>query len=54
MCEATRSGKPSKLTEKKLLDISDRMLKIPNKSIRKLSQQVGVSYGTAHTALKNA
>ena len=35
-----------------MLDISDCMLQSPKKSIRKLSQQVGVSYGTAHTALK--
>jgi hypothetical protein len=42
--DATRSGRPSILTEKKVLDISDH--------IRKLSQQVGVSYGMAHTALK--
>jgi hypothetical protein len=51
--DATRSGRPSILREKKLLDISDRMLQSPKKSIKKLSQQVGVSYGTVHTALKN-
>jgi transposase len=49
VCDATRSARPSILTEKKVLDISDRMLQ-SLKSIRKLSQQVGVSYGTAHTA----
>jgi hypothetical protein len=52
VCDATRSGRPSILTEKKLLDISDRMLQSPKMSIRKLSQEVGVSYGMAHTALK--
>jgi transposase len=52
--DATRSGRPSILTEKKLLDISDRMLHSPKKSIRKLSQQVGFSYGTAQKALKNS
>jgi hypothetical protein len=52
MCDTTRSGRPSILTEKKGLDISDRMLQSPKKSIRKLSQQVGVSCGMAHTALK--
>jgi transposase len=52
MCDATRSGRPSILTEKKVLDISDCMFQSPKKSIRKLSQQVGVSYDTAHTALK--
>jgi transposase len=50
--DATRSGRPSILTEKNLLDISDRMLQSPKKSIRKLSQQVTVSYDTAHTDLK--
>jgi len=54
VCDATRSGRPSILTEKKVLDISDRVLQSPKKSIRKLSQQVDVSYGMAHTALKNA
>jgi transposase len=52
VCDVTRTGRPSILTEKKLLDISDRMLQSPKKSIRKLSQHVGVSYGTAHRALK--
>jgi hypothetical protein len=52
VCDATRSGRPSILTEKKVLDISDRMLGSPKKSIRKLSQQVGVSYGTAHSFKK--
>ena len=52
MCDATRSGRPSILTEKKVLGISDAMHQSLKKSIRKLSQQVGVSYGLAHTALK--
>jgi len=54
LCDATRSGRPSILTEKKVLDISNGMLQSPKKSARKLSQQVGVSYGTAHTALKRS
>jgi len=53
VCDATRSGRPSILKEKKVLDISDRMLPSPKKSIRKLSQLICVSYGMAHTALKN-
>jgi hypothetical protein len=52
VCDATRTGRPSILTEKKVLDISDHMLQSPKKSIRKLSQQVGVSYGTACTEKK--
>jgi hypothetical protein len=47
VCDATRSRGPSILTEKKVLDISDCMLRSLKKSIRKLSQQVGVSYGMA-------
>jgi len=54
VCDTTRSGRPSILTEKKVLDISDLMLQSPKKSIRKLSQQVGVSYDTAHAALKKS
>jgi hypothetical protein len=49
MCDVTRSGRPSILTGKKVLDISECMLQSPKKSIRKLFQQVGVSHGTAHT-----
>jgi transposase len=54
VCDATRSGRPSILTEKKLLDSSDRMLQSPKKSVRKLSQQIGVSYSTTHTAFKKS
>jgi hypothetical protein len=50
VCDATRSARPSILAEKKVLDILDRMLQSVKKSNRKLSQQVGVSYGMAHTA----
>jgi transposase len=52
VCDATRSGRPSVLAEKKVLDILDHMLQSLKKSIRKSSQQVDVSYGIAHTALK--
>ena len=52
VCDTTKSGRPSILTQKKVLDSSDCMLQSPKKSIRKLSQQVGVSCGMAHTALK--
>jgi hypothetical protein len=52
VCDATRFGRRSILAEKKLLDISHCMLQSPKTSIRKLYQQVGVSYDTAHTAFK--
>jgi hypothetical protein len=54
VCDATRSGRPSIPTEKKLLDISDRMIQSPKKSIRELSQQVVASYGRPIQPLKNA
>jgi transposase len=54
VCDAARSGRPSILTEEKVLDISDRRLQSPKKYIKKLSQQVGVSYGTVHTAIKKS
>jgi len=49
--DATISGSPSKVTEKEVLHISDRMLQSPKTFPRKLSQQVGVSHGKAHRAL---
>jgi hypothetical protein len=52
MSDTTRSGRPSILTEQKVLDISDHMLQGPKTSITELSQQVCVSYGMAHTVLK--
>jgi transposase len=45
--EAERSGRPSKLNNEKLLDISDSMLWSPSKSLRKLAQ-----LATAHTAVR--
>lgn len=50
--DAARSGRPSILTEEKLLDISDRMLQSPTKSLRKLGQQTNISVATAHKAVK--
>lgn len=46
--DAGRSGRPSVLTEEKLLDISDRILKSPSKSLRKLAQETSISYFAAH------
>ncbi|KAJ4449685.1 hypothetical protein ANN_01089 [Periplaneta americana] len=40
------------LTEVKILDISDRMVKSQTKSLRKLAQQTNISYTTAHKAVK--
>jgi transposase len=56
VCNATRSGRPSILTEKKVLNISDRTLRSLKESIRKLTQQVGVCliwHGATPTPLQN-
>ena len=37
MDDAERCGRPAKLLEEKLLDISDNMLQSPSKSLRKLA-----------------
>jgi transposase len=37
--DADRSDRPSKLNDKKLMDISDSMLRIPSKSLRNLAQE---------------
>jgi transposase len=37
--EAERCGRPSKLNDKKLKDISDSVLRSPSKSLRKLTQE---------------
>jgi transposase len=48
--DAERSGRPSKLNDKKLMDISDFMLWSPSKSLRKLAQEKDIG----HSALPNA
>jgi hypothetical protein len=53
MCDATRSGRPSILTKKKLLDISNRKLQSPKKSIGKLSQPVGLRWHGPYSFKKN-
>jgi hypothetical protein len=35
--DAERSGRPSKLNDKKLMDISDSMLRSPSKSLRNIA-----------------
>ena len=52
--DAPRSGRPKVLTEDKVTDISAAMAISPHKSLRRLSGQSGVSYGTAHTAVRKA
>jgi hypothetical protein len=48
--DAERSGRPSKLNCKKLMDISDSVLRSPSKSLRKLAQEKDIGLATAHKA----
>ena len=48
--DASRSGRPTILTEQKVNVISEAI----TKSMRRLSQQVNVSVGTAHAAVRKA
>ena len=50
--DATRSGRPTVLTEQKVNVISEAMTHSPSKSMRRLSQEVGLSLGAAHTAVR--
>jgi hypothetical protein len=45
-------GRPSKPNDKKLLDISDSMLRSPSKSLRKLTQEKYIGIATAHKAVR--
>jgi hypothetical protein len=51
--DAEQSGRPSKLNDKKLVDISDSMLWNPSKSLRKLAQGKGIRLATAHKAAES-
>jgi transposase len=46
--DAEESGRPSKLNDKKLMDISDSMLWSPSKSLHKLAQEKDIELATAH------
>jgi transposase len=50
--DAERSGSPSKLNDKKLMDISDSMLRSPSKSLRKLAQEKDIWLSTTHKAVR--
>jgi hypothetical protein len=45
-----RSGRPSVLSDEILDDISQTLLRSPRKSLKKLSLQSGLSYGSVHKA----
>jgi transposase len=50
--DGERSGRPSELSDKKLIDISDSMLWSPSKSLRKLVQEEYIGLATAHKAVR--
>jgi hypothetical protein len=50
--EKRRSGRPSVLSNDSLEDIRARLLQSPRKSLRKLSQQTGMTYGSIQRATK--
>jgi transposase len=51
--DAERSGRPSKLNDKKLMNISYSMLRSPSKSLRKLAQEKNIRLATAHKVFAN-
>jgi transposase len=50
--EKRRSGRPSVLSNDSLEDIRARLLQSPRESLRKLSQQTGMTYGSLQRATK--
>jgi hypothetical protein len=50
--EKRRSGRPSVLSNNSLEDIRARLLQSPRKSLRKLPQQTGMTYGSVQRATK--
>jgi transposase len=50
--EKRRSGRPSVLSNDSLEDIRAHLLQSPRKSLNKLSQQTGMTYGSVQKATK--
>jgi transposase len=50
--DAERSERPSKLNDKKLMDISDSMLWSPSKLLRNLVQEKNIGLPTEHKAVR--
>jgi transposase len=49
---AERRGRPSKRNDKKLMDISDSMLRSQSKSLRNLAQEKDIGLATVHKAAR--
>jgi hypothetical protein len=50
--EKRRSGRPSVVSNDSLEDVRARLLQSPRKSLRKLSQQTGMTYGSVQRATR--
>jgi hypothetical protein len=50
--DAERSGRPLKLNDKKLMDVSDCLLWNPQKSLHRLAQEKEIRTATAHKAVR--
>jgi transposase len=50
--DAEQSGRPYKLHDKKLIDISESILWSPSKSLCKLAQEKDIGRATAHKAVR--
>jgi transposase len=50
--DAERSGRSFKLNDKKLIDISNSMLRSPSKSLRMFAQEKDIGLVTAQTAVR--
>jgi hypothetical protein len=50
--DGERIGRPSELNDKKLMDISDCMLRSASKSLRKLAQEKDIGLATAQRAVR--
>jgi hypothetical protein len=51
VCDGARPGRPPDLSEQKLNDVSENVLRRALKSVRRLSRKNGVSRTTTHKAL---
>lgn len=52
VADRKRTGRPVILTEAKMADIGQKMLRSPSTSLRKVSAQLQISYGSAQKAMK--
>jgi hypothetical protein len=52
MLDSERSGRPSELNDRKVMDISDSMLQSQSKSLCKLAQGEDTELATAHKAVR--